>query len=82
MEVCQETAADGESFGSAEAGDEKFESQDADQPEILISQENEATSGEEFLTLMRHLGCSDRSLEAMVMNKVTSSTILALVRED
>ena len=80
MDVHQEMAADGENFGSLDADGENFGSLDADEPELVSSNENEAASDEAFLTLMKHLGCSDRSLEAMVLNKVTSSTMLALCK--
>jgi hypothetical protein len=80
MDVHQEMAADGENFGSLDADGENFGSLDADEPELVSSNENEAASDEAFLTLMKNLGCSGRSLEAMVLNKVTSSTMLALCK--
>ena len=80
MDVHQEMAADGENFGSLDADGENFGSLDADEPELVSPNENEAASDEAFLTLMKNLGCSDRSLESMVLNKVTSSTMLALCK--
>ena len=66
----EEQPADGEqNFGETDA--------DADEP-VLVSA-HDATD-EALLMLMKELGCSDRSLEAMVLNKVTCSTILALCK--
>ena len=70
LEVHQELAADGENFGEM----------DADEPELVSFNENEARLDKVFLTLMKDLGCSDRSLEAMVLNKVTGSTMLSLCK--